>query len=627
MGHDGSLAQEGRAPVSITGVRRGPSAESRKRLRYHISNLGSVSAAVRVGGREFTLVDFSSEGMRFAVYSDVHADFALQADDVLESVSVHLNTVCVFTGGVEVRSVSQVAAGHFEYGVQFLDGTLDVQKILVLRNLGRSQAETPAAEKVALKPRHRVKRYGEESLADLPIAVSFRSEFRGKTARLCDVSEFGLGLEVEGKEGDGALLPGALLEGLSVEVGGEIAFSGRARVVYCKPTGQGLGLRLGVFCLDQKVNLEVFWDARKLLEIKADFATFLSQSEVSAEIRPDFKVAVGDFRYFLENMKAYLEAEEGKIRGNLRLEKGLIGFSARVMKERILTLAARIDQTVQQFSPEEDKAHRRYFQAQLFPLTSAAIICKRSVEKPLGYAGDYEMMNIIYEKWWQGNSLWERFINYCIVHFPSAQAVRNRADYLVGKIAKTVEERSGQDEIHIMSLASGPCKEIRNYLESTDRQAFRGDLYFYLLDQDPTALDCAQRKLYELAQFEGNAAVHFILLERGVKHFLKNPDLMARYPKMDLIYSAGLFDYLPDPVAKALTVRLLNTLRPQGELIIGNFAQKSRCSFFMEYACEWFLICRSPEELKAFLPAGQVLHSVSVESEKEEVNLFLNVSL
>ncbi len=40
----------------------------------------------------------------------------------------------------------------------------------------------------------------------------------------------------------------------------------------------------------------------------------------------------------------------------------------------------------------------------------------------------------------------------------------------------------------------------------------------------------------------------------------------------DLIYCAGLFDYLSDPVAKITTRKLYDALKPKGKLIIGNFS-------------------------------------------------------
>ena len=91
-----------------------------------------------------------------------------------------------------------------------------------------------------------------------------------------------------------------------------------------------------------------------------------------------------------------------------------------------------------------------------------------------------------------------------------------------------------------------------------------------------------------------------------------------------LIYSAGLFDYLSDRSFAALLGALYEAAAPGGQLLIGNVDVSNPTRYFMEYFAEWFLIHRSRSQLldmaRHLRPAPAVAR---VESEPLGVNLFL----
>ena len=74
------------------------------------------------------------------------------------------------------------------------------------------------------------------------------------------------------------------------------------------------------------------------------------------------------------------------------------------MFERFETVAARIE-------PELQPAHRAFGQRQLHPHLLCAPFIHRTYTKPLGYAGDYEMMNMIVRNGLEGNSLYAKLTN------------------------------------------------------------------------------------------------------------------------------------------------------------------------------------------------------------------------
>ena len=67
----------------------------------------------------------------------------------------------------------------------------------------------------------------------------------------------------------------------------------------------------------------------------------------------------------------------------------------------------------------------------------------------------------------------------------------------------------------------------------------------------------------------------------------------------DIVYAAGLFDYLPDSAARRLTTRMAQMLRPGGEMLIANFVPDCPDIGFMEACMDWRLITRTEEQVRA----------------------------
>ena len=75
------------------------------------------------------------------------------------------------------------------------------------------------------------------------------------------------------------------------------------------------------------------------------------------------------------------------------------------------------------------------------------------------------------------------------------------------------------------------------------------------------------------------------------------------------VYCAGLYDYLPDPVATKLTTVLMGLLRDEGHLLIGNFVADFGTAAYMEAFMDWRLIGRGDAamaQLTSDVPSQQI---------------------
>lgn len=226
----------------------------------------------------------------------------------------------------------------------------------------------------------------------------------------------------------------------------------------------------------------------------------------------------------------------------------------------------------------------------------------RVYTKPLGYAGDYTLIDDIY-----GYRVSKQYARWDhLVHWMSAtQAVRNRKDYFKAWLTQVLQERSGP--IRVLDLACGPCRDVAELLSEVPEARQR--LSFVCLDQDALALAHAKTvcvdHLDNITFVECNA----------FRYVADKP--------FDLVWSAGLFDYLTDALFISLLRRLHPMLVPGGELVVGNFSEDNPNIWAMEFS-EWTLLHRSSETLQSLAQRGRFAGDIRVGSESYGINYFLH---
>jgi extracellular factor (EF) 3-hydroxypalmitic acid methyl ester biosynthesis protein len=205
----------------------------------------------------------------------------------------------------------------------------------------------------------------------------------------------------------------------------------------------------------------------------------------------------------------------------------------------------------------------------------------RASSKPRGYAGDAVMMDFIYTGLPPaGTTDLGRGIFSATTRVSMGLSVLYRRQLLKSLLDDTVVTR---DCGRVLSVASGHARELEGSLATT--ALFRGEVV--ALDQD--ALSCA-----EVARVHAGGRVRAV--HAGVRELVSG-DLAPTLGEFDLIYSAGLYDYLPDLLARRLTARLLQMLRPGGRLVIANFVPGGSGRGYMELFMDWTLVLRSEATL------------------------------
>lgn len=241
--------------------------------------------------------------------------------------------------------------------------------------------------------------------------------------------------------------------------------------------------------------------------------------------------------------------------------------------------------------PDEWKEYTRHATL-THPITSILRedpFTRRALEKPRGYAGDAVMIDYVYglektdEETERG-----RMILECLRQTSFGKAVQYRRQILAETIDRVA---AGASKPRVLALACGHLRE--GHICTSLQEGRVGE--FYALDHDPRSLAVVEREFGHL----GAKCVHQSVLDLGF-----NP-----LGKFDLIYSAGLYDYLWQGAAKMLNAYSFEMLNSGGKLLVANVMPGSPDIGYMEAIMDWWLIYRTAEELDAtanLIPADQI---------------------
>ena len=212
-----------------------------------------------------------------------------------------------------------------------------------------------------------------------------------------------------------------------------------------------------------------------------------------------------------------------------------------------------------------------------------APISSRAFAQPRGYAGDAETLDLIYGHGLLPDALTPlaAMLYGCEMQMTAAVSVRTRRELLAALIDNVALERPMP---RVLSIACGHLREAE--LSAAVNAGEIGA--FDALDQDSESLALVEREHSER---------NIRTIRGSVRTILRGEPPLRDY---DLVYAAGLYDYLDRAVSARLTAALFAALRPGGRLLVANFAHGVREAAYMEAYMAWPLIYRGEHEVEQF---------------------------
>jgi extracellular factor (EF) 3-hydroxypalmitic acid methyl ester biosynthesis protein len=176
----------------------------------------------------------------------------------------------------------------------------------------------------------------------------------------------------------------------------------------------------------------------------------------------------------------------------------------------------------------------------------------------------------------------------------------------------------------VFNLGCGPAREIQEFLAE---DVLCDHAQFSLLDFNEETIQHTSRVLEELKRRYGRRTL-IQVQKKSVQHVLKEgakPVVDAPDGRYDLIYCAGLFDYLPDRTCMQLMNVFYDWLAPGGLLAATNVEDCKPFRNMLEFVLDWHLIYRGMKNSAALLPRRAAAGNVRIFKEPTEVNVFIEV--
>ncbi|MCX5727036.1 MAG: class I SAM-dependent methyltransferase [Candidatus Saganbacteria bacterium] len=256
------------------------------------------------------------------------------------------------------------------------------------------------------------------------------------------------------------------------------------------------------------------------------------------------------------------------------------------------------------------------FRELISPWFKQGKIMTRALEKPRGYAGDYEMLEIIYND----KPLSEGFGYYFDMGFLAGGltvAVRNRKNKMVEILGNLIINWKGS-ELHILNLACGSCRDIKDLFASEFIP--KTNINISCLDQDEKALEFSKNSLKSLP---GNIKVNFT--KEDIMHLIrdKKPEILNN---QHIIYSIGLADYLPDRILMKLISNCYNALPAEGKLVISYKDRNKYAPIREDWLTDWKFV---PRDENTVLQMMEKLHisrsSIEITREPSQIVFFITL--
>jgi extracellular factor (EF) 3-hydroxypalmitic acid methyl ester biosynthesis protein len=411
---------------------------------------------------------------------------------------------------------------------------------------------------------------------------------------------------------------------------GQAVYSGRAVVRSVVDAG------IKIIC-ETTLDESGWTDLNLVLALKRDdglageFQIFLNDWQKFYKVRSEFKMVVADLQTFLGDLRIWSDHVEIAIRTfssatQIKREQEIALQLESKVVSTIQNLTERFEDALNHLEPDLVATHRAFCRRLLHPMTLCSPFIHRAFYKPLGYAGDYEMVNMMFRNPFEGESLFAKMINVYALQLPPVVGHRNRIHYLGEKLEKeSLRVMVQHRDARVFNLGCGPAQEVQRFLIGDELANYT---HFTLADFNRETLEYTGRILGNLKK-QHKRRGQIQMVERSVYQLLKEAGHVGdrEYPRCDqydLIYCAGLFDYLSDPVCRQLMEVFYAMLSPGGLLIATNVDDhpaKNQTEFFLD----WHLIHRNTDKIRLLAPKKATPDNISIKRDPSGVNVFMEI--
>jgi extracellular factor (EF) 3-hydroxypalmitic acid methyl ester biosynthesis protein len=447
----------------------------------------------------------------------------------------------------------------------------------------------------------RAKRFHSNSINHTKSRISFMIYEEEHRAQLLNFSKYGLSLFV--KSPRFVVKKSDILRNINIVIDDKIIYTGDGLIVDLTQKSDSIKLRIAL----KNGEIEIADILSISNKSKVDYALSKLTDNLSIAdiVSSEFRDNISQTSYVLKNTKNILDTFETDIKNyDAKMQTILIDeMFAKLNKEiypKLDILIEDLDKIFNKINKKEIDIYKIYFQKVLHPLMMLAPVLHRTYSKPLGIAGDYEMMNMFYRNAYEGETLFGEFMHKYTCYQKMGISISTRTDFVCEKIRNSLKDflKNGGDIFKISSIASGSALELQKLLACEKNTDYMDITLLDFLDQ---AIEHSQSKINELIK-KNKRVTKISFIKESIFNLIKDKNALNKIQNnQNIIYSIGLFEYLADPTCKLLFKLLFEKLREGGILIVGNYRPNVSFQSWMELGLDWFLIYRDKEKLLSLI--------------------------
>jgi extracellular factor (EF) 3-hydroxypalmitic acid methyl ester biosynthesis protein len=273
---------------------------------------------------------------------------------------------------------------------------------------------------------------------------------------------------------------------------------------------------------------------------------------------------------------------------------------------------AELEAQLKSAEPQVLKEIQTRYREAIWPWLGQSWFMNHALSKPRGYAGDYQMLNAIYDAVPRskglGGYLDRYFLNTALGRAVPAR-LRLARSFLLNELAR----RHG--DVAVLNVACGPCREYLGGLGP----ARDGSTTVTLIDNDPLALDYVQANVAPLI---GEGA-RFNFVRYNALRMTSAAVNVERFGRSDIIYSVGLCDYIPDKYLIPLLQGWRESLHEGGVVYVAFKDSRLYSTPEYQWLVDWFFLQRTAEDCQdLFRQAGYDIDELA--TERDETGIIIN---
>lgn len=252
-------------------------------------------------------------------------------------------------------------------------------------------------------------------------------------------------------------------------------------------------------------------------------------------------------------------------------------------------------------SPKQLAELQKKFRDQLAPWFDQSWFFDRAKRKPRGYPGDFVMLTALYDEENKSEGI-GRIMDRYFLQADLAQAVRTRLAAVKEFVIQEARSRDGK--LSVLNVASGPGREYSGeFAEVADKVTL-------------TCIDSDEEALLHLKEHMDPAVAEKLDYQCVNYNALKTRDSeknRQNFGAVDLIYSVGLCDYIPD----GIMIRILRGWREsvaEGGIVYVAFKDSlTYVASEYQWHADWHFYQRTEEDcLNLFREAGYDVENMEI---------------